>query len=207
MVQKGVRGRPRSFDPDRVMTEVRNTFWRHGYAGTSMDQLAAATGLHKPSLYGAFGDKKRLYVEALGRYLAEARVQFGEALSKPRLLDCLHEVSERAIDIFTRDGPNGCFMMSTAITEAAGDSEISRVVREAMEGLDRALVQRFRAAVESGELAADADPEALARIMVASHYDLSARSRAGYSKSELRALAARSLDLVRQVGGLKEKPA
>ena len=44
---------------DQVMAGVRDAFWRHGFAGTSMDQLAAATGLHKPSLYGAFGAQSR----------------------------------------------------------------------------------------------------------------------------------------------------
>jgi len=198
------RGRPRSFDPDRVMADVRNVFWRHGYSGTSMDQLAAATGLHKPSLYGAFGDKKRLYLEALGRYLAEIRTQLAAALAQPRLLDALGDLAERAIDIFTANGPNGCFMMSTAMTEAAGDAEISAVVRGAMDSLDRALAQRFRGAIEAGELAGDADVEGLARIVVAGHYDLSARARAGYSRDELRALAARTRELVKKLGGLSE---
>ena len=198
------RGRPRSFDPDRVMIDVRNVFWRHGYSGTSMDQLAAATGLHKPSLYGAFGDKKRLYLDALGRYLAEVKTQLSAAFAHPRLLDGLSDLSERAIEIFTATGPNGCFMMSTAMTEAAGDAEISAVVRGAMDSLDRALFQRFRGAIEAGELASDADVEGLARIVVAGHYDLSARARAGYSRDELRALAARTQELVRKLGGLSE---
>ena len=208
MVQKSpTRGRPRSFDPERVLTDVQNIFWRHGYAATSMDQLASATGLHKPSLYGAFGDKKQLYFETLSRYLANAREQLGAALSRPRLADCLAEIAERSIDLFTRNGPNGCFMMTTAMPEAGGDAEISRVVREAMESLDRALVQRFQRAIADGELSADADPEGLARIVVANHYDLSARARAGYSKDELRALADRSFELVRKLGGLKPVPA
>ena len=74
MVQKNsaapARGRPRSFDTDDVLARVRDTFWKYGYAGTSMDQLSAATGLHKPSLYGAFGDKKALYLAALDTVVA-----------------------------------------------------------------------------------------------------------------------------------------
>ena len=94
MVQKSSttpchRGRPRSFDADRVLGQVRDTFWRHGFAGTSMDQLSAATGLHKPSLYGAFGDKKALYMETLNRYRAEARAQFAEALALPKVMDSI----------------------------------------------------------------------------------------------------------------------
>src|SRR5687767_4948989 len=108
-----VRGRPRSFDTDEVLDRARDVFWRHGYAGTSMDQLAAATGLHKPSLYGAFGDKKRLYLAALRNYLAEVGAQFAAAFALPDLAESLHEITERSIDKFTRGGEGaGCFMMN-----------------------------------------------------------------------------------------------
>lgn len=209
MVQKNlaaspVRGRPRGFDTDEVLGQVRNTFWRYGYAGTSMDQLSAATGLHKPSLYGAFGDKKRLYLAALDNYLAEVRAQFAEAFAVPDLFDSLYAMSEWSIDKFVRsDEGSGCFMMSTAMPEAAEDPEISRVVREAMESLERAMVRRFEKAIEEGHICPQADPHALAMIMVANHYELAARARAGYSRAELRALADRGLALVRSIAGLK----
>lgn len=208
MVQKNlatspVRGRPRSFDTDIVLGHVRDTFWRYGYAGTSMDQLSAATGLHKPSLYGAFGDKKRLYLAALDNYLAEVRAQFAEAFAVPDLTDSLYAMSEWSIDKFARgDEGSGCFMMSTAMPEAAEDPEISRVVREAMESLERAMVKRFDKAIDDGQISPEADSHALAMIMVANHYELSARARAGYSRAELRVLADRALALVRSIAGL-----
>ncbi|MGZ8348247.1 MAG: TetR/AcrR family transcriptional regulator [Allosphingosinicella sp.] len=202
MVQKAsVRGRPRSFDPDRVLVSVRDAFWKNGYSGTSMDQLAAASGLHKPSLYGAFGDKRRLYLTTLERYLAEARAVFGAALLRPKLEESLDEVAEQAILIFTRGGPNGCFMMTTAVPEASGDPEISAMVRAAMEEFDQALASRFRYAISSGELPETADAEALAMIVSANHYDLSARARAGFSVAELRSLADRTHRLVWQLAG------
>jgi AcrR family transcriptional regulator len=210
MVQKNLatapptRGRPRSFDTDQVLGRVRATFWRYGYAGTSMDQLSAATGLHKPSLYGAFGDKKRLYLAALDNYLTEIRASFAEAFAVPDLFDSLDAMTEWAIDKFMggADGGTGCFMMTTAMPEAAEDPEISRVVREAMDGLDRAMLRRFEKAIEAGQLPPTADAHALAMILVANHYELSARARAGSTREELRALAARAIDVVRRVAGV-----
>ena len=193
-----VRGRPRSFDTDQVLDRVRDTFWRFGYAGTSMDQLSAATRLHKPSLYGAFGDKKKLYLAALDNYLAEIRANFAEAFAMPDLNDSLEAMAERAIDKFMRaDEGTGCFMMNTAMPEAAEDPDISAVVRGAMDSLDRAFVRRFHKAIEAGQIPADANPESLAMIMVANHYELSARARAGYSRPELRALADRALAMIK----------
>jgi TetR/AcrR family transcriptional regulator, copper-responsive repressor len=197
------RGRPRSFDTDEVLDRVRDTFWRYGYSGTSMDQLSAATGLHKPSLYGAFGDKKKLYLAALDNYLADVRAEFAEAFAVPDLFESLAAMTEWSIDKFMgkdETGP-GCFMMHTAMPEASEDPEISRVIRESMDSLDRALVRRFEKAIEAGQISAAADPHALAMVMVANHYEISGRARAGYSRPELRALADRAIGLARVMAG------
>jgi AcrR family transcriptional regulator len=217
MVQKPpARGRPRSFDPDQVLARARETFWKHGYAGTSMDQLAAASGLHKPSLYGAFGDKKQLYLAALDDYLAEVRADFVKAFALPGLKAALEAAREVSLDKFLgcgtpasagAGGAMGCFMMNTAMPEAIEDPEISRVVRGAMESLELALFYRLEKAKADGELAANADPQELAMILIANHYELAARARAGYSREELRALANRAFDLVRRLGGLGEQEA
>ena len=209
MVQKNLaavpapRGRPRKFDTDQVLDRVRDTFWRYGYAGTTMDQLAAATGLHKPSLYGAFGDKKKLYLAALDNYLADVRAEFAEAFAIPDLFESLKAMTDWSIDKFMGkdEAGSGCFMMHTAMPEASEDPEISRAVRESMDSLDRALVRRFEKAIEAGQISAQADPHALAMVMVANHYEISGRARAGYSREELRALADRALALVRAMSG------
>ena len=203
MVQKvAARGRPRSFDTDEVLGRARDAFWRHGFAGTSMDQLSAATGLHKPSLYGAFGDKKKLFLAALDNYLAEVRADFAEALAIPDLFESLESMIERAIDKFTQaESGFGCFMINTALPEAAADPDISAVVRGALDSLDRAFVRRFERALEAGQIPPDADPQALALIMVGGHNDISARARAGYSRAELQATGRRLLALVRTLTG------
>jgi AcrR family transcriptional regulator len=207
MVQKSPaaagRGRPRSFDTDEVLARARDTFWKYGYAGTSMDQLSVATGLHKPSLYGAFGDKKALYLAALDNYLAEVRAEFAEAFAVPGLFDSLYQVSECSIDKYLRgknDG-TGCFMMSTAVPEAAQDPEIGKVVRSSMESLERAFVRRFERAIADGEIPATVDPNVLTMIVVANHYEMSGRARAGYSRAELRVMADRAQDLVKSLVG------
>jgi TetR/AcrR family transcriptional regulator, copper-responsive repressor len=201
MVQKAVtRGRPRSFDTDEVLGKARDIFWRHGFAGTSMDQLSAATGLHKPSLYGAFGDKKKLFVAALTNYLAELGADFAEAFARPDLFESLEAMIDVTIDKFTQsDTGSGCFMTSTALPEASTDTEISAVVRGALESLHRAFVRRFERAIEAGHIPADSDPEELAMIMGGGHGQISARARAGYSREELRETGRGTVALIRKL--------
>ncbi|MGH8920910.1 MAG: TetR/AcrR family transcriptional regulator, partial [Actinomycetes bacterium] len=54
--------RPRKFDEQTVVRAARDQFWRTGYTATSLDDLMAATGLGRASIYAAFGDKHALFV-------------------------------------------------------------------------------------------------------------------------------------------------
>jgi AcrR family transcriptional regulator len=67
MVQKETkrRGRPPAYVPEVALARATDAFWSAGYAATSLDELAAATGMNRPSLYGAFGDKHDLYLKTL----------------------------------------------------------------------------------------------------------------------------------------------
>ena len=64
--------RPREFDEADVLAAARDEFWWRGYNATSIDDLTAATGLGKGSLYGAFGDKHGLFMLALDDYITSA---------------------------------------------------------------------------------------------------------------------------------------
>ena len=61
-------GRPREFDRDTALQQAMLAFWQHGYEGTSMADLVAATGLASARLYVAFGSKEALFREAVERY-------------------------------------------------------------------------------------------------------------------------------------------
>jgi AcrR family transcriptional regulator len=82
MVQKEQkrRGRPPAYVPELALSKAIKAFWPAGFAGTSLDELAAATGMNRPSLYGAFGDKHDLYMKALEHYWAEGRDAMARAL-------------------------------------------------------------------------------------------------------------------------------
>ena len=69
------RGRPRAYEPDVALARRSTCSGRDGFAATSLDDLSAATGMNRPSLYGAFGDKRELYIKSYERYRADARVR------------------------------------------------------------------------------------------------------------------------------------
>src|SRR5580704_19172976 len=67
------RGRPRQYDPEQALAKAAEAFWKRGYAATSLDDLVAATGMNRPSLYAAFGDKRDIYLKTLARYREQSR--------------------------------------------------------------------------------------------------------------------------------------
>src|SRR3954468_12723366 len=75
------RGRPRAYEPEVALARALDAFWKEGFAATSLDDLSAAIGMNRPSLYGAFGDKRELYIKSYESYRKRARDRMGEVFS------------------------------------------------------------------------------------------------------------------------------
>lgn len=192
------RGRPRTYDPQAAIERARDAFWRTGYAGTSLDELAAATGMNRPSLYAAFGDKRALYLEALAQYWTLSLASMHEALADALPLpEALMRVYDGALDIyFSGDGrPRGCFVIGTAVTEAVEDSEIRSSLMEGFQTFDSGFEARFRTAIETGERAGG-DSASLAILATATMHTIAVRARAGTPREALRDLALKAVQVL-----------
>jgi AcrR family transcriptional regulator len=194
------RGRPRAYDPQAALQRAMDCFWRSGYSGTSLDEICAATGMNRPSLYAAFGDKHTLYLKALEHYWELGLATMREALADRD--SPLSEVLMRAYDAqlsiyFSGDGrPRGCFAVGTATTEAVEDPEIRSALAEGLHALDADLEARLRMAREKGELKVDADPAALAVFASATLHTIAIRARAGIPRTELREIARKAVSVI-----------
>jgi AcrR family transcriptional regulator len=195
MVQKGEskrRGRPRSYDPEQALQQIMEAFWKTGYSGTSLDDLSDATGLNRPSLYAAFGDKRATYLKALAHYQQLAAGPIGAALSSgDPLCDVLMRVYRAMLCLyFSPEGePRGCFVIGTATTEALEEPEIRAVLMSGLRQLDASFASCIEAARQCGEISANSSTAALAALASATLYSLAIRARAGASRDELEELA------------------
>ena len=194
------RGRPRAYDPQTALQQALGVFWSTGYSGASLDSIATAAGMNRPSLYAAFGDKHALYIKALEQYWEFAAAAMHEALTDNDLplSEALMRFYEGQLSIyFSGEGqPRGCFAIGTATTEAVEDSEIREVLSDRLSRLDADLETRLRAAISSGELKGDADPAALAVLASSLLHSISIRARAGKSRAELTELARNAVNVI-----------
>jgi AcrR family transcriptional regulator len=178
------------------MVRARDAFWASGYQATSLDRLTEVTGLKRPSLYGAFGDKQALYVALLRTYretnLATVRRMLGDAKT---LREGLSAVYAGAIDLYLPNG-QGCFVLNTAASEAETDAAVRAELDQVTQDLDAAFADRMVWARIDGELAAAVDTKARGKLATALLHSLSIRARAGESRRELEGLAASGVELL-----------
>ena len=193
------RGRPRAYQPEIALAKALDLFRKDGFAATSLDDLSAATGMNRPSLYGAFGDKRELYIKSYRRYREDARAAmqdiFREEQPIRRRLERIYAV---ALDIYLsgESGPRGCFTVMTAASEAVADPDIRAMVLEGFGELDKAFAACFRLAKEKGELPGSADPAVLAQLASATVHTIAIRARARVPRKELEAIVKGAIDMM-----------
>src|ERR1700680_3849919 len=110
------RGRPRAYQPDIALGKALDLFRKDGFAATSLDDLSAATGMNRPSLNGAFGDKRELYIKSYARYRDDARSVMQEIFrDEMPIRKRLKRIYAAALDIYLSGeaGPRGCFTVMT----------------------------------------------------------------------------------------------
>ncbi|MEX3949204.1 TetR/AcrR family transcriptional regulator [Paraburkholderia sp. EG287B] len=193
------RGRPRAYDPHEALARARDTFWRNGYAGTSLDDLSEATGMNRPSLYGAFGDKHALYLQTMERYVEAGRMAMESALdSAVPLREALMRVFDGALGWYlpAHDAARGCLLIGTAAVEAVNDEAVRERLAAGLRTFDKAFERRLRAALAQGELPPDASAPMLARLASALLHSMALRARAGDSRASLRAMAVAGVALI-----------
>ncbi|MBX5193703.1 TetR/AcrR family transcriptional regulator [Rhizobium sp. NZLR3b] len=180
------RGRPRNFDEADVLETARDVFWTNGYAATSLDELAAATGLNRPSLHAAFGDKHSLYLRTLAdnRELSVDGIRQHLSNDVP-LRDALYNFLLDAADstLAGGNGARGCFVVCTAVTEALLDADTRAIAAGYVQDVDQVFRERFERS--AAELNAGVDPASAATVASAMLQTLAVRARTGSSRKQL----------------------
>ena len=189
-------GRPRSFDVDEALDAALVVFWRQGYEGTTLTDLASAMGINRPALYAAFESKKDLFVRAIDRYYAVDAARTFQVLEEPTAWAVTEQYLLRSIEQLTNPGrPLGCFVLQSALVCSEENADIAALMvrqRKLEEGM---LRQRYERAQHEGDLSTDEDPAALARFVITFRHGLAVMACGGTTRGthRLRATNARGI--------------
>lgn len=181
------RGRPREFDRDAALEVAMRLFWSRGYEATSISDLTKAMRITPPALYGAFGDKKRLFLEAVERYERGPGCFAEKALAEePTAELAMQRLLLGAVDSFTQRGnPQGCLVVLGATNCGPESLDISDALAERRRMATAAVRSRISAGKKAGELSDDANVDALTGMVTATLFGLAVKARDGVPRSHL----------------------
>lgn len=191
-------GRKRSFDRDVALDAAMNAFWKKGFDATTYDDLVAATGVNRPSLYAAFGDKRAFFEAILQRYFdskstpAIQQILNGKGSTRKVIGDWLRATADHMTD---PAHPPGC-IMAQAQAESGVARDHGTVAGLYLSRFEDALRQRLKTAKKAGELPPDTDPAALSRVLIAVNLGMGTMARNGATRNTLRQVAQSAATMI-----------
>lgn len=188
--------RPRTFDPDDVLDAARDIFWRKGFVGTSLDDITAETGLSKPSLYSAFGDKTSLFLRVLERY-------HNAILARSRRILTNGPSARAAIEAWLisfvpscsgSKGRRGCLSINTAADGGHNEPRLHKSIARFNARLEALILARLEA--DRAQFAKDFDPLATTQAIAAVYVGLMAQARQAPAPQRVRSVIAQITKLL-----------
>lgn len=153
----GGRGRPRGFDTDAALDAAMHLFWRKGYRATSLDDLVAATGASRASLYKLWGDKSALFVACLdlygARFAARVDALLARALPGREAMRMLLDAS--ADRLSGSEAPAGCLRCNSTLEVMGSEAALDAALVRANAAFLDALARLTEAAAGRGEIPPD----------------------------------------------------
>jgi len=182
----------RQFDEQEVIALALDVFWRKGLHDATMQDLAAATGVKRGSLYNAYGDKESIFLRAFDQYAGQFLDIAAKALAEGDAAARLRNFFDVIIVNMTTGSPSrGCLTTRTALDGGISSED----VRERVQGLLGRLEQIVSQAIGAAPARlSTVDVHRLARVVVVFTRGLAVMERAGYSRKQLRESATAFVD-------------
>lgn len=184
--------RTRQISDEDVLTRAAALFWCHGYAGTSLRDLMAATGLSAAALYHRYGDKDGMFCAALEHY-AEQNVapRMGRLAGAARPLAALAAFFDDIVAV-SADDPDrlGCLLVNTALDGGPMSETARTAAASRLAAIEAAFRQALDRAAQTGALPRGVDPALAAESLLAKLLAIRIFARLGADRDRLQRLAA-----------------
>src|SRR5277367_1539937 len=180
--------RTREFDRTLVLRKAVQVFWSRGFDSTNLPELMEAMGLSKSSLYETFGDKEKLFEEAIDLYAKEISSRKLEKLLNASSVKAgFQAFFEEQIRCCTdRNYPGGCFMANTATSLDNMPPALAKKIRKAVENSHSLFVAQIQKGQEAGEIPREKDASALASAVIGTSMGITVMARV--NKQDVRTL-------------------
>lgn len=177
-------GRPQEFDFDATVDAALSVFWDRGLHRTSVDDLLAASGLSRSSLYNSFGGKQALFEHAVQRYVDNQVARLQRVFDAPSLQSALEKLFQSAVT--DNHQGRGCLLVNCASSVMREDTIEQRLLRAGFERMFSIVENRIRSAQDSKEISSSIDPVDAATLVCATLSGLRVFHKTGMQKNRLK---------------------
>ena len=190
--------RPAKYDRNDVLQTLTRVFWKQGYAATPISTLVKETGLKPASLYAAFNSKHGLLLATLDAYgqmaLENMKVLLGKPTSPRKGLRQLFNqiVMETAADTEHK----GCYLINTLLELGGSDEEVTGMINDYLDQIEKLLKETLDRAQTQGEIAAEKDTAKLATFLLGVIWSLRVMSKTMPTRKRLQVIATQALEFV-----------
>jgi AcrR family transcriptional regulator len=188
-------GRPLSFDREIALERAMLVFWRYGYEAASLHELTSAMGITPPSLYAAFGDKEKLFLEAVERYSTKScdalQCLFAQAPTARDAIERLLQSS--AVENTCPSHPPGCLVVTATTNCSASAEHVQDAMVQRRGNVETLVRERIERGIADRELPADTDAAALASFYITVIHGMSTRARDCGDRDQLLAVASAAM--------------
>ena len=182
------------FDEAAVLDRLMAVFWARGYEAATIDDLVAATGVKRGSLYNAFGDKEQMFLAAVSRYAATVESPLLAMLDAPDPKAGVARLFDAQIAALADPAnPPGCLLAQGCVEAGPRPDAIGRCLRDHLTGMEATVYAMLLRAQTAGRLEQGRDLRALARFVVAVSRALALIHRSLGDPAYLRDVAAVAL--------------
>lgn len=175
-------------------------FWEQGYHATSVQDLMKAAGVQKQSLYGAFGNKRSLFLKCLSLYtkqmLLEVQKMLNEGDSALEGIARVLRFASQPTD--SKKCPAGCLMANTALELGLDDPGVAEEIRIMFRGFEKLLGAAVRKAQAQGEIAKNLDSAAIGQNLANTISGIRILEKTGAPKQQVRTVVETALAVIRR---------
>ena len=188
-------GRPRNFSEEETVEAAMRVFWEKGYEGASLNDLTAAMGINRSSLYTIFGDKETLFHRAVERYKRGPVSFVWDSLEEPTARKAVEVLLRKAVDLLADPkNPRGCLSIQGALAVGSEAESVKQAMIAFRKTGETALTKRIARAQAAGEISKKLDPADLARYVLTLLTGLGVQGANGATRNQLSRIVNMALE-------------
>lgn len=183
-------GRRREFNETEALEAALSVFWQKGYEGSSFENLTEATGVARPGLYSAFGNKEALFRKALDLYESKHMGFMADAMDELTSLKVVERILRGSANVHTMDSTHpGCLGINGALACSDDAEPIRQELVRRRAATQLALRRRLERAQRERDLPSSVNSTDLASFVMAVSQGMAVQAKAGASRKVLEGLA------------------